>query len=124
METLDEISNIETSTVDFLEDEIELESFSIDYTYPSVLLSGVQTEWELEYLSKYTCREDASLPLYVEFEGIIANVGNIELTSSYFITLTTLTKDNPYNIKLLLNAKEEKVIKYNEPEELVKFIKL
>lgn len=107
-----------------IDDIIEVESEVVDYTYPCVLLSGITTQWELEYLSKYTCKEGASLPLYVKFEGMIGQVGYMELTSEYLITLGFISGKTPYTLKVLMNPNEEKEIDYTDEDTLMKFIKL
>lgn len=123
IEELLEDSDVFTEDLE-IEDIVEVENDEVDFIYPCVLLSGVTTQWELEYLSKYTCQENASLPLYVEFEGMTGLVGSMELTSNYLLTLGTISGNTPYKLKILTSPTEEKEIDYKDAETLLKFIKL
>lgn len=123
----DEILDTEIYTEDIeLDDFIEVDDndMQVEYTYPCALLEGVQTEYEVEYLAKYTCDESASLPLYIKYGDIVTLMGRMELTSRYLMNLDFIDSDKTYSIKLLLSANEEKLINLRDSETLLKLIKL
>ena len=92
--------------------------------YPCAVLEGVTTKWEVEFLRNHKCDKEVSIPLYINFEGLILLLGQIELTMDYLLLLKYLDSDSNYKLEIHRCKDNKTEIDLSDINSLIKFIKL
>lgn len=95
-----------------------------DAIYPCAVIEGLTTEYEVEFLKKHSCEPDVSIPLYINFDGLILLLGNIELTLDYLLTIRYLDVSKLYKLKIYKSADVIVEVDLNDANQLANFIKL
>lgn len=97
------------------------EAINDSVEYPCAFLGGVTTEEELQFFRSKDADESTSIKLYTSVEGIPLEIGRLELTLNSLLALRSI-----YDYSLVIKrAKDDEVtVNLNNPEELIKFIKL
>lgn len=102
----------------------ESKSNLANVNYPCGIITGISSTHEVEYLKNCKCDESASLPLYINYEGLVLPMGNIELSLNYLLMLRTLDVGREYKLKIYKSEDNFTEIDLNDPNTLIKFIKL
>lgn len=111
-EDIDNVSSVESTTD------------TTNLSYPCGIISGINSTHEVEYLKNRRCDEDSSLPLYINYEGLVLPMGKIELTMDYLLMLKTLDVGKEYKLRIYKTKDSYTEIELNDAETLIKFIKL
>lgn len=97
------------------------DSISDSLSFPCILIAGIETEEEVTFFSNRKATPFMALPLYLNFHGLVKRIGEFELSLDNL--LRTRSVGN-YSIKLGRSADDFVDIDVNEPNTLLKFIKL
>lgn len=89
--------------------------------FPCVMIDGIDTMEEVEFFKQRICSDEKSLPLYCDCDANVVKIGNLELT---FGTLLSLHMIFDYKIKLYKTPESFVTLDLNDPEVLIKFIRL
>lgn len=107
-------------------DSVDLEVVDIDVDlsdklhYPNLLLRGVTTINELDFISSITHgRERNLLPLYVEFSGVVRYICDFNLT---FDNLLLLSRMSGYSLNLNYSESESSLINLTDAECLAQYL--
>lgn len=91
--------------------------------YPSIVLEGVTSQQELQYLKKaYKDKGDNKLPFYMSAFGKFKEVGYISLDVDSVLNLAHI--DSRYKIWLYKSEDNKVLIDHDDDATLIKLIKL
>ena len=122
LEEIDLYCDYEDDGVESIEDRQQVSNAVL--SYPCAVLEGLTTKWEVEFLKNHECDKDVSIPLYINFEGLILLLGNIELTMDYLLLLRYLDSDNMYKLTIHKSKDVISEVSITDPTSLLRFIKL
>lgn len=90
--------------------------------YPCIAIYGIETENEFLFFRDRIVKDDSvCLPMYFECEGQLVELGKFPLTLDFLLALRSI---GDYTIFLCSSESEKKQIDLNDPDTLIKFIKL
>lgn len=104
--------------------EISDDFEEVELNYPCVVLEGVTTSYEIDFLAHTNYPQDEALPLYVIYEGIFLALGTIGFSCESLLQLSLLDIKQEYSVKLCKAKGEEISIDIHDPYMLEKLIKL
>lgn len=113
-----------------LPDDLELEEFTDDefraamlkdVTYPAIFITGITTLEELEFFKNRQYNAELALPLYGELYGQIHKIGMLDLTLDSLLSLRSIFH---YELELRTGIDNVVSLDLDDPETLIKFIKL
>lgn len=87
--------------------------------YPCVIVSGVQLEYELEFLKTRVTDPTKSLPLYAYVDGRFEPLDKVELTLDSLLLLKSV---NNYTLYLCKSKDQRKEIDLSDPNTYLKFL--
>ena len=109
-------SEVELTQIDNLNDD------SDPVEYPCVILGGVETESEfLFFMNRKVDKPDICLPMYFECEGEMVKLGQFQLDLDYLLAIRSIGK---YEVTLCRSESDTTKIDLDNPDTLMKFIKL
>lgn len=103
------------------EDEDFSDQLMEQLSYPCLFLDGVETEEEVMFFKARSVESDAALPLYCRVDNIPLSLGTFELELHSLLTLRGIFD---YKLTLYKSANNKVVLDLNNPEVLMKFIRL
>ena len=89
--------------------------------YPSIRITGVTTEAELDFFSSLKREGIGTLPLYIQFDDCVRRFGELPLSLDVMLLLRSIA---PYEIWLCKDKETEVFINLSEPTDLIKFINI
>lgn len=89
--------------------------------YPCILIDGVTTEEEINFFRERPFNTNTSLPLFCIVSDTVISLGALELTLFNLLDLRSIYS---YNVTLCKSAENRVVLDLNDPNTLIKFIKL
>lgn len=89
--------------------------------YPCVFLEGITSNEEIEFFRNHDTDEDTSVRAYCSVAGEPISLGKIDLTLHALLTIRSIFD---YRISLHKNRDCVITIDLNDPETLIKFIKV
>ena len=92
-----------------------------DIKYPCLFIDGITSEEELRFFKESSKGSDASLPLYCNVENIPLEVGSMELELHALLALKGIFD---YKLALYKSADQRIPLDLNDPNVLIKFIRL
>ena len=106
--------------------ELELDVFNDDVAeaimdtidYPCIVVEGVSSEYELEFLSKLKSG-NATFPLYCKVESVVRKIGVINMDIQTFLLLKSI--DN-YSVKLFGSKDSFSEIKLDDYHTFLKML--
>lgn len=102
-----------------VEDLIEKATLNV---FPSIVIDGIKTENEFIFFHNRTVDDpEECIPMYFECEGEMVKLGLFPMTLDFLLTLRNI---GDYTVTLCTSPTEKKEIDLNNPETLLKFIKL
>lgn len=113
-----------------MQDVVELEEYTDDefknlnyenVVYPCIFIEGLSNTFEIKYFSERLCDESLSYPLDCEVEGVPFKIGNFEMSLDNLLAIRRIFGYNIY-----LHKNEDNIVKIdlNNPETLIKFIRV
>lgn len=98
------------------------ETFAGPKEFPYLLVRGINTEEEFKFYQNMTVLEsEVSVPVYTEVEGVPVQVMTTDLSLQFFLNLHFIAD---YDVFLWTSETESIRIDLNNPNQLIKFIKL
>lgn len=109
-------NEVELTEIDSLNDNLD------PVQYPCVIVDGVTTENEFFFFRDRTIdNPEICLPMYFECEGELVQLGQFPLCLEYLLTLRSI---GDYKVTLCKSEQDRTPIDLNDPNVLMKFIKL
>ena len=105
------------------DDEQDIELGIPNMIYPNLQISGISMMSEVEYLMNYPCNKDISIPLYVEYNGNVKQIGYAELTKDYLILLSKISS-NTYLVTFNNAPNNSKILDCTDGKFLEQLIRL
>lgn len=128
MEYVDSNVDLEELELDMLEDATASKTSSEEITnpleYPCAVISGITTTHEVEFLKNHVCDAEVSLPLYIDYDGLIMLLGKIELTLDYMLLLKCMNIAEKYSLSIHKSKASITSVDLNDPLTLMKFIRI
>ena len=112
---------MEDIKLDEYDDSIFCEQASVDLVYPCAIITGITTLEEFEFFRKHKNDPELSIPLFCPVDGVMCEVGLLELSLTRFLTLRSIAD---YHVEIKRSATDSVVVDLNNPEALLKFIKI
>ena len=116
--------------VQLQEVELEFEEDSQNITpsdelkYPCIIIKGLSILEELNFFGAYNSKDSkSSLPLYVELEGVVKELGVFDLNVDFMLRLKLIGGDS-YKIFLCTSENNRKELDYQDGKTLEKLIRL
>ena len=110
--------------------QIELEEYddsafgeqaSETLVYPCAILQGITTVEEFTFFKEHKNNPEISIPLYCYVDGVACRVGLLELSLTRLLTLRSISE---YKLEIKRSQNDSVIIDLNNPDALLKFIKL
>lgn len=89
--------------------------------YPSVIIEGIELTEEIQFLFNYEFDASKSIPLFVKSFGVIKRIGSIEFTLDAFQLIRMIAD---YKLTLMKTPTDKVCLDLNDPNTLIKLIKL
>lgn len=109
-------------------EDVELESVDLevkretDVIYPSVLIDSIESEEEFRFFhNRGFGREEQAIPLYCYVDDNLTLVGKFELSVDSLLAVRAISD---YDVYLMLSKDKHKQIDLDNPETMLKFVKL
>lgn len=92
-----------------------------DVEYPHIFVDGIETTEEFAFFSNRKYDSDVILPLYCKVDNLLAKVGDMACELNAFLELRFI---HDYRVFICKDANSKKEVPLDDPEALIKFIKL
>lgn len=128
MEYVDSNVDLEELELDMLDETISSKTSSEEtpnpLEYPCAVISGITTTHEVEFLKNHVCDAEVSLPLYIDYDGLVMLLGKIELTLDYMLLLKCMNIADKYSLSIHKSKDTIVSVDLNDPLTLMKFIRI